>query len=219
MKKEEYLVTIEGITPLLCRNSKITTDYHHPINKLKSRFIDRRTEQAIKITSILDWYSGLYLDKSHSFVIKKAVKDLTGEDIIFTGGLIRYYPGKNIKASLIEIGLNNRLGTEIKTHIFISDNCFFEHKGNIDPELLKTDSNFIDERSVYFQRKRIRRTRPIFNSWQISFKLINVSKKISSWYLEELLEKAGYCIGIGDYRPSKKGDYGRFKLKELQELS
>ena len=59
-------------------------------------------------------------------------------------------------------------------------------------------------------------TRPMFNKWSCAFE-VNVSKDdISADTINTLLIDAGQKTGIGDWRPEKKGKFGKFIVTKFQ---
>lgn len=59
---------------------------------------------------------------------------------------------------------------------------------------------------------RVMRYRPRFNDWGAKF-LIHVDDELLSLEMaHQLLNEAGQSIGIGDFRPEKRGPFGRFRV-------
>src|SRR6516162_9932979 len=57
---------------------------------------------------------------------------------------------------------------------------------------------------------RILAYRPRFDDWEISFEIELDETVIGVKLLRSIIDDAGQKIGLGDFRPSKKGPYGRF---------
>jgi hypothetical protein len=66
---------------------------------------------------------------------------------------------------------------------------------------------------------RILRHRPMFNKWQINLTLLVVSSMFDVKLARLVLDDAGLFVGIGDFRPQKKGPYGRFQVDSWQKVS
>src|ERR1017187_3113930 len=66
----------------------------------------------------------------------------------------------------------------------------------------------IDRRPAVIQRQRIDRKSTRLNSWEIVFTINFDENRIKKDVLRQILEEAGLCKGIGDYRPK----FGRFQL-------
>lgn len=58
---------------------------------------------------------------------------------------------------------------------------------------------------------RVMRYRPILKEWSLLF-TITFEEEISPDVLKEALEIAGRYVGIGDWRPEKKGKFGKFQV-------
>jgi hypothetical protein len=64
---------------------------------------------------------------------------------------------------------------------------------------------------------RVIRYRPMFKKWKLSFH-VEAEDEIPCDVIKESLEIAGKYVGIGDWRPEKKGKYGKFQVTEFKEL-
>jgi len=60
--------------------------------------------------------------------------------------------------------------------------------------------------------------RPILKKWKLNFEVLFDETEIPSSIMKELFEIAGKVAGVGDWRPSKKGHYGKFHVIEWKEL-
>jgi len=60
--------------------------------------------------------------------------------------------------------------------------------------------------------------RPILKQWKLKFEVIFDESEIAPSIMKELFEIAGKVAGIGDWRPAKKGPYGKFHISEWKEL-
>lgn len=78
----------------------------------------------------------------------------------------------------------------------------------------------IDSRPVVNPTTRGRRIchRPRFDRWKARFILFINDNLISVETVHMLLTEAGETIGIGDYRPSKGGPFGTFRVTEFKEV-
>ena len=57
-------------------------------------------------------------------------------------------------------------------------------------------------------------TRPMFKDWKLSFEAV-VLDDIPEEVFRNILDEAGRYVGIGDWRPAKKGMYGKFVVTKL----
>jgi hypothetical protein len=60
-------------------------------------------------------------------------------------------------------------------------------------------------------------TRPKFNQWKLKFSII-ASDDISEDKLAAIVEEAGRFVGIGDWRPQKKGMFGKFIVEKFKKV-
>lgn len=59
--------------------------------------------------------------------------------------------------------------------------------------------------------------RPILKKWKLSFEIIFDETEIAPSIMKELLDIAGKVAGLGDWRPQKKGPYGKFQVIDWEE--
>lgn len=64
---------------------------------------------------------------------------------------------------------------------------------------------------------RVMRYRPMFKEWVLKF-IIEADDEIAKEAIKEALEIAGRYVGIGDWRPEKKGKYGKFQVTSFKEI-
>jgi len=77
----------------------------------------------------------------------------------------------------------------------------------------------VDSRPVTIPatKGRIMRHRPRWNAWGARFVLIVNDEMIDPETAHMLLNEAGQSIGIGDFRPEKRGPFGTFRVTEWKE--
>lgn len=61
--------------------------------------------------------------------------------------------------------------------------------------------------------------RPMFHDWKVTFTLDLDTELLSPKLLREIVDSAGKRVGLGAYRPSRKGPYGRFVVTEWKEIN
>ncbi len=59
--------------------------------------------------------------------------------------------------------------------------------------------------------------RPMLKEWELDFEVTFDEDQIPSSVLKEVFERAGRIVGIGDWRPAKKGRFGKFQVTSFKE--
>lgn len=125
-------------------------------------------------------------------------------------------PGPNLFRSLIDAGAFHKAGrrqiTSGKSSLvpagiaLLEIECPIEHP-DAQPVLWEVDS-----RSVVIPATggRVMAHRPRFDTWRIKFTLKVDDTMFDEAIVRRLVDDAGTKIGIGDFRPSRKGPFGRF---------
>lgn len=60
--------------------------------------------------------------------------------------------------------------------------------------------------------------RPMFRDWELEFNITFNEAIIHPDVLKEILDTAGKIVGIGDWRPAKKGTFGKFDVVKFEKL-
>jgi hypothetical protein len=66
---------------------------------------------------------------------------------------------------------------------------------------------------------RIMRYRPRFDVWGATFDLLINDDLLDPATAHVLLQEAGLSIGVGDFRPEKRGPFGTFRVTSWQEAA
>jgi hypothetical protein len=123
-----------------------------------------------------------------------------------------YVPSANVRSSLVEGAKFNKLGATVKrSTIPLTDRITLEYNGPRDPEKLFADAKYVDCRSVKVGTSRLMRTRPCFVDWSIRFSMMFDPTQIEQDQLLTAFENAGAMIGLGDFRPTCSGVFGRYR--------
>lgn len=62
---------------------------------------------------------------------------------------------------------------------------------------------------------RVMRYRPMFENWKLNFSVL-FEDEIEPSTIKEALEIAGKYTGLGDWRPEKKGKFGKFQVTSFK---
>ncbi len=123
-------------------------------------------------------------------------------------------PAENIRQSVIAASSRTKIGRRSATTDTAAAIYIF-------PEMLPLSGEWhTDSRAVVIPatRGRILRHRPMFNEWSVSFDLQIDGDLIAAETIKKILEDAGAFVGLGDFRPARKGPYGRFQVKSWKEV-
>ncbi len=78
----------------------------------------------------------------------------------------------------------------------------------------------VDSRPVTIPatKGRVMRHRPRFDQWSARFEMTIDDDLLSVEMAQKLLEEAGHSIGIGDFRPEKRGPFGTFRVTQFKDV-
>lgn len=76
----------------------------------------------------------------------------------------------------------------------------------------------IDSRPVVIAatKGRIVRHRPRFDAWEVSFTISYDETLLTETQVRRIVDDGGQRVGLLDFRPEKKGSFGRFRVVEWQ---
>lgn len=118
------------------------------------------------------------------------------------------FPAENIRQSVIGASSRTKIGRRSATTDVAAAVYLF-------PEMLELEGEWhVDSRAVVIPatKGRILRHRPMFNEWSINFDLQINLDLIAESTVKEIVSNAGVLVGVGDFRPARKGPYGRFSV-------
>jgi hypothetical protein len=129
-----------------------------------------------------------------------------------------YLPCEHIRAALINGGtfLKSKVGVRTKSMKSIIAAMFM-----VNPEeILLPEFDTIDKRSAVNRnvKARIIVIRPKWTNWSVEFTLNTGQDTFTVAQLTELINTTGMYVGIGSYRPTNNGYFGRFELESLEKI-
>lgn len=127
-----------------------------------------------------------------------------------------YMPARYIEGALVEAGkdfkgkgkgnLSKIMGSSIE----------------INPEaMVLSNQKWTDDIQVGVNpmtRGRMVIHRPRFDNWGTKFTLTLMEDGIPPERMKEIIDRAGLYVGVGDWRPAKKGKYGKFIVTSFKEV-
>lgn len=124
-------------------------------------------------------------------------------------------PGPNIFSMVIQAGTFVKVGksklTTMKSSLVPAGLSIIEMECPITPHSWEVDS-----RSVVIPSTggRIMCHRPRFDEWACTFSIDVDESMFAEKLVRELIDLAGQRIGLGDFRPARKGPFGRFRVDQ-----
>lgn len=122
-------------------------------------------------------------------------------------------PGPNVFAAIIEAGKFLKAGkskvTTTRSSLVPAGISLLELELPLMPGKWEPDS-----RAVVIPATQGRQMchRPRFDEWRAKFTLQIDTDMFNADTVRELVDLAGSRVGVGDFRPSRKGPFGRFKV-------
>ena len=120
------------------------------------------------------------------------------------------FPAGGVKACLTgaahkDIGLEKTL---LKKSLFIRPDDFENNLVRLETQepIMREDIVRVGSGSTDL------RYRPMFTTWAMTLKFEYDSKALTQSAILNLIERAGFGIGLGEWRPEKGGEFGRFRL-------
>jgi len=90
-----------------------------------------------------------------------------------------------------------------------------------EPRIYGLSKDFeIDKRSAVnkIAKARVISIRPKWTKWQAEFTLLIDNDTITRQTIEQLFDYAGNYCGMGSFRPTNNGQFGRFALLSMEEI-
>lgn len=141
---------------------------------------------------------------------KGEAKEQDFEDKLYLGEKGKpYIPANYFYRSLIDAGKKLQVRGQKKATYSKLVGSMIE----INPECIELKGNYIPFRISAVNpmtRGRMMVTRPRFDVWACNFEITALDDSIGGETINELIVLAGKMTGIGDWRPEKKGRFGKW---------
>lgn len=129
-----------------------------------------------------------------------------------------FIPSEHIRGSLIAAGtfVKSKVGAQTKSMKSVVAAMFF-----IQPEEIELpDYDMIDKRSAVNRnvKARVITIRPKWSTWNVRFELHVDNDTITIEMIKNIFEFAGNNVGIGSFRPTNNGMFGRFDIIDIKEI-
>lgn len=129
-----------------------------------------------------------------------------------------FIPSDHIRGAMINAGsyVKSKVGGRSKSMKQIVAAMFM-----VTPEqIVIPDYDTIDKRSGVNRsiKARVITIRPKWTEWNAEFILQIREKSITIETITSIIEYAGNYVGIGSFRPTNNGMFGRFELESIEEI-
>lgn len=129
---------------------------------------------------------------------------------------ICYIPSDQLRGAMIGAGtfVKAKVGGRSKSMKTIVAAMFVPDR----QEILIPDFDSIDKRSAVNRniKGRVIVVRPKWMDWEAEFDLAIHEDSISKAQVNQILEYAGSYVGIGSFRPTNNGLFGRFEITSIE---
>jgi len=127
-----------------------------------------------------------------------------------------FIPAEQLRIALINGGtyLKSKVGVRTKSMKSVIAAVLM-----VTPEHIELpDYDEIDKRSAVNKnvKARVMVIRPKWSKWEAEFDMVLDNGTLTKEMLTELVTTTGNYVGIGSYRPTNNGYFGRFKLVSLE---
>ena len=198
----EYRVKIEGDAPLLMHSGSRGLDPHSAenieISELARKRGGNKTEDVYKRIRLLETKVGFWLDDAGYPTI----------------------PAGAFRAALEAAARKTKQGGQVREGLVVTAVERFafpkSYGKTIDELAANPDIQF--SAMVRVGQAGLMRTRPKFEEWGATFCVDCDDELVDKTSLAAWLDIAGRRIGIGDWRPAKSGQYGRFHVVKISRM-
>lgn len=197
-----YKVKLSGLTPIIMHDGAAGLDTRSPANLEKAEINRKRgsnrTESEDARLRELECQTSFWLAEDGTPTI----------------------PHSALRA-VIENGAKKvKQGPQVREGVFVESVETFEYdRERYGESLEELCQNCQFTVGVVIQRNRVNRTRAKFDPpWAVTFVLECDDELVDQTQLEHWLEIAGRRVGVGDWRPQRSGQYGRFKVESINTL-
>jgi len=196
-----YTITLRGIRPLIMHNGAAGIDRRSPANLEKADIARKRgsnrTEADDERLRELECQTSIWYD--------------------YNG--VPTIPAAAIRATIETAARKLKQGPQVREGMAITEIKAFDYdRSTLGTTVEELGKNAQFTVPVVVQRNRLERTRAKFDEWSVALLLEADDELVDQQQLESWLDIAGRRIGLGDWRPEKSGDYGRFVVDEIKRV-
>jgi len=149
---------------------------------------------------------------------RKTPRDRASERLYLDSRGSPVLPGPNLYRAIVDAGRFHKAGKEkittVKSSLVPAGMWLREIEMPIAPGSWEPDVRAVVNPAT---GGRMVACRPRFDAWSLRFTLDVDEKMFGASIVRSLVDDAGQKIGVGDFRPARKGPFGRFKVTEWKQ--
>jgi hypothetical protein len=207
MATNSHTFTITGIGPMLMHCGQTADPLNQFARAMKAQSAKRnKTDEDLAALSMLEWWAGLYTDKTLKVDSEGHVTVPDGTSLIL--------PAHVLDSCLREGARKIKAGKLISAGVIVEGPAKFKAAGIRSLTAAAADEQYHFRCAVKVGTSKVMRTRPIFQDWSATFSVCMDTEVVDLPTVKQSLEAAGRLVGVGDWRPGapKGGSYGRFTV-------
>lgn len=148
----------------------------------------KKTDADQELIARIEWGASLYLNAE-------------GRPVI---------PYRMLKAMLHNAAKKTKDGPKVRGGVYVLGHAVLEYDGPKDEDALYEDKRFVSREIVKVQMSSTVRCRPFFEEWEATAEIEYEDTLVEREDILAFFHTGGAIVGIGDWRPDKGGECGRF---------
>ena len=196
-----YRIRIQGTSPVICDNGAAGLDTRSAANIEKAQITKKRGSNRTVADDVrlreLECFVSLYLDE---------------------GGAATF-PAAAFRTNIESAARKLRQGAQVREGLIVEEVEEFDYDRSLgtSPDELARNVQFTV--GVGVGRARVLRTRARFDAWAATIRVDVDPELVDREQLLTWLDIGGRRLGVGNWRPEKSGQFGRFKVENIQMIS
>lgn len=127
-------------------------------------------------------------------------------------------PVSALRAMIEDSARKLRHGPQVREGLIVLESTFEYDSAKLGKTVEELGKSVQFTVPVRVGQSRILSTRARFDKWACEFRVEVDDELVDEGQLEQWLDIGGRRIGIGDWRPSKSGHYGRFETVTIEKI-
>ena len=196
-----YRIRVRGVSPIITHNGAAGLDSRSAANVEKAQIAKKRGSNRTEADEVrlreLECLTSLYLDESGAPTLPEAAFR------------------SNIEAAARTL----RQGPQVREGLIVEAVEVFDYDRSLGTTAEELARNVQFTVGVRVGQSRLLRTRARFDEWAATIRVDVDPELVDREQLLVWLDIGGRRLGLGDWRPQKSGQYGRFEVETIETLS